>query len=300
MNNNTKYVQISTEQAARRSGRLYRASGNLLICKETSRAVPHNFVNTSRGSINKLTAGAATRMRRYLRECAAEYTNMVTLTYPGFYSSNGAVVKEHLRRFLQELKRKIDRDRLDILHYSTFWFLEFQERGAPHFHLFTTHSFDKDFVSRRWYEIVNSEDTRHLRAGTRVEKLTAGRGGTISYASKYAAKQYQKEVPVGYENVGRFWGVSGYRATMAADTFVTAEQARDGAIKNIEKRLFLWVQEQIYEANGELISREHGGFVFVLHNPKLMARPRLLISQLACRTMHAPQMFQDADIEYLE
>jgi len=32
--------------------------------------------------------------------------------------------------------------------------------------------------------------------------------GSIRYLSKYALKTYQKEVPVVYRNVGRFWGAS--------------------------------------------------------------------------------------------
>jgi len=51
--------------------------------------------------------------------------------------------------------------------------------------------------------------------------LVRGRAGTISYASKYAAKMEQKLTPKGFENVGRFWGVYGWRTTMSADTFVS-------------------------------------------------------------------------------
>lgn len=296
MNNNTKNVQISKQKASKRSGRLYRVSGNLFVCKETSRAIPHNFVNTSRSTIHQFSAGAAVRMRRYLRECLAEYCNMVTLTYPGFFESDGSIVKEHLRRFLQELKRYVERHKLDELQHSVFWFLEFQERGAPHFHLFTTQYFPKDFVSACWYRIVNSEDPRHLAAGTRCEALQRGRSGTISYASKYAAKQCQKVVPDGYENVGRFWGVSGYRATMSADTFVSRSDRKSAHILTIENLITKTITDGIYGAGVEVYKKDEGVRVFILHEHVVMLKLRLLISRLAAQTMKCPQLFQDAEL----
>lgn len=298
MNSNTNYVQISTEQAGHRHGKIYRASGPLFICKEVSRTVPHAFVDSTRGSVHEFSAGAATRMRRYLRECAAQYSHMVTLTYPGFYSSDGAATKEHLRRFLQELKRKVARDHGDTIHYSSFWFLEFQNRGAPHYHIFTTQFFDKQFIAQRWYEIVGSEDKRHLAAGTRVEKLAAGRGGTISYASKYANKQAQKLVPPGYEHVGRFWGVSGYRATMSADTFVSVSQLADPAVLHTTQKLFSLIQAGLYSQTCEVLVRKAGVCVVVFHNHADMAKVRTVISILGCKTGYAHQLFQDAELDY--
>lgn len=297
MNNITNDSTVSTKETAKRSGRLYRVSGNLFICKATSRVIPHNFVNSSRACVHHFSAGAAVRMRRYLRECCAEYSNMVTLTYPGFFESNGANVKEHLRRFLQECKRKIERENpLDVIYYSAFWFLEFQERGAPHFHIFTTHYFNKDWVSSTWYRIVNSEDPRHLAAGTRCEKLHAGRSGTISYASKYAIKQCQKEVPENYTNVGRFWGVSGYRATMSADTFVSRDDRRSQHVRNIEKSIKRTIEDGIYSAGVEVYKREHGVGIYVLHDHTITRELRLKVSRLSAQTMQFAQLFQDAEL----
>lgn len=298
MNNSTNDSKVSTAETAKRSGRLYRVSGNLLICKTTSRTIPHNFVNSSRSSVHEFSAGSAVRMRRYLRECLAEYQNMVTLTYPGFFESNGAIVKDHLRRFLQELKRKNDRENpLDVMRHSAFWFLEFQERGAPHFHLFTTHYASKDWVSKTWYRIVNSEDPRHLAAGTRCEKLERGRSGLISYAQKYANKQCQKVVPKNYENVGRFWGVSGYRATMSADTFVSRDDRRSGGVRSSEKKLFEEVEDGINEGVIAVFKKVPGEVaIYILLNNQIWRRLMLKVSILAAKTMKVPQLFQDAGL----
>lgn len=296
MNANTKNVQVSTAETARRSGTLYRCQGNLLVCKTTSRNIPHNFIDSSRSCVQRFSAGSAARMRRYLRSCVANYNNMVTITYPGFYESDGAAVKEHLRRFLQELKRKTERDNTDSCAYSVFWFLEFQERGAPHFHLFTTHDFPKDFISACWYRIVNSEDPRHLKAGTRIERLHAGRSGTISYASKYAVKQAQKDVPDGYTNVGRFWGVSGQRAIMSADTFVSRDDRRSEGVRNSEKGLGIAINLMIHEGKATVYKREHGVAIYILLTAECTRRILLKISILSAKTQKIPQLFQDADI----
>lgn len=297
MNSSIKDVQISKIQTAKRHGTLYRVSGSLFICKKTSRTVPHAFVNSSRDRIHEFTEGASRRMRRYLRECTSEYQHMVTLTYPGFFETDGAKSKEHLRRFLQELKRKIDRDNSAAVSYSTFWFLEFQDRGAPHYHLFTTNYFPKEFVSRRWYEIVNSEDPRHLMAGTRCEKLERGRSGLISYATKYACKCIQKVVPENYENVGRFWGVSGARGTVSADTFVSRDDRKDEGVRSTEKSIGSVINEGILDGTITTYRREMGVGVYILNSKEVWRRLMLKVSILSAKTAKIPQLFQDAELD---
>jgi hypothetical protein len=96
------------------------------------------------------------------------------------------------------------------------WFLEFQERGAPHIHILLTLELPKDkrykrivrgWLALRWYEIVGSEDVKHLLAGTSWERVRC-KDGLRHYAVKYASKTRQKEVPLGFQDVGRFWGHS--------------------------------------------------------------------------------------------
>jgi hypothetical protein len=95
-----------------------------------------------------------------------------------------------------------------------FWFYEFQKRGAPHFHAFIS-SFPRggvDAISRAWYQIVNSGDEKHLAwhngqlSGRKCLEVMRNPLAASVYATKYAAKMNQKEVPEGFENVGRFWG----------------------------------------------------------------------------------------------
>ena len=184
----------------------------------------------NRGAIKEFSPASGIRMRRYLRDCTAEYRSLVTLTYPHGYPIDGRVCKAHLKRFIQELRR-YDRE---PDRFSVFWFLEYQNRGAPHFHMFVTGFFPKEFIASTWFRIVGSDDARHLHAGTRIEKIRAGRGGMSQYASKYAAKMEQKSVPKEIINCGRFWGVSGLKETVSA-TIVIKPDAR--SLKPIDRAL---------------------------------------------------------------
>lgn len=282
-----------------RSGTLYRCSGNLLIVKKTQRHHSPSSMRPARSRVVGFSEGSAVRMRRYLRECLAEYIVMVTLTYPGFYSSDGTVVKEHLRRFLQELRRYSDRHDKDAgqrFRFSAFWFLEFQERGAPHYHLFTTHAYPHEWVAKTWYRIVNSEDERHLHAGTRVEQLRAGKLGTIGYATKYAIKQAQKAVPAGYENVGRFWGVSGDRYTLAADTWVETWQSTDPGVSSVVKSIKSVVQNATATGKMSTYRREEGVYIGTTTDNETERKLRMRICQLSALTGYRSQIFSDAGL----
>lgn len=154
--------------------------------------------------IYQLTKGSLQNMAFVAHNTSIQFELMVTLTYPKNYPSCGKTVKYHLDRFIRWMRTK----KVGVV--SFFWFMEFQRRGAPHFHIFTAGGNLlnlKKQVSKRWYEIVSSNDPKHLKAGTRVEAIrhpeAAGR-----YASKYASKPYQKKIPNGYTNVGRWWGKS--------------------------------------------------------------------------------------------
>jgi hypothetical protein len=112
------------------------------------------------------------------------------------YPSNGPEVKCHLNSILQYLRRK------GALY---FWVLEFQDRGAPHYHILVNKWIPKGELSDRWFRIVNSGDLDHLHYGTRIEAIR-DKGKIKGYLNKYMCKREQKIVPEGFEKVGRFWG----------------------------------------------------------------------------------------------
>lgn len=152
-----------------------------------------------RKSITKFSKQSAKNLKFHMNNSKIKFSNMITLTYPNEYPCNGIEVKYHLNRFTKFLKTK---------NCQYTWVIEFQKRGAPHFHLITDTYIDKQEVAQEWFNIVNSGDEKHLQAGTRTERLRLGRVGAKSYVRKYINKSEQKEVPEDYKNVGRFWGHS--------------------------------------------------------------------------------------------
>lgn len=122
----------------------------------------------------------------------------LTLTYPAVYPQDGAEVKRHLDVFLKRLKRELP-------YAAAIWKLEYQTRGAPHFHilLFGVTYLHHYWLAKCWAGVVASGDKRHIAAGTSVEQVKSWRG-VMWYASKYLAKVDAGQVQDG---CGRFWGV---------------------------------------------------------------------------------------------
>jgi len=160
-----------------------------------------------RKSITTFTSKARANMLRVFARIDRRHTRplSLTLTYPQEYPAT-RVTKEHLRAFAARLERAFPR-------CGFIWKLEYQARGAPHYHLllFGVPPLDREqlskfrrWISRIWYHVVKSGDEKHARAGTRVEYVKTRR--KIQF---YAAKWYQsKPVTVGSgDSPGRFWGV---------------------------------------------------------------------------------------------
>jgi hypothetical protein len=255
-------------------------SGNMVIIFPTVVGCLQQPVQGDRGDIIEFSVGSARRMSKYLREAVSDYRYMVTLTYPGEYSRDGKEVKEHLRRFLQEYKRQCSRENHGDDIYSSFWFIEFQERGAPHFHIFTTMGLNKHWIAKKWYEIVGSCDKKHLSAGTRVEKLLAGKKGTIAYARKYAAKQSQKLVPTEYRNVGRFWGVSGVRRTESADLVLAGFWERNVEIAGVICALRACIKILLRAKTATYKRVNNGGLIFFIESEAQMGIIRMMINKI--------------------
>jgi hypothetical protein len=154
-----------------------------------------------RGRVTEFSDKSRNQFRFVLNNASVEWRAWLGLTYPKDFPIDGQVCKSHLNKFLIYVKRV-----WGVKHYA--WAFEFQTRGAPHVHLLVDEFVDKEWVSKTWFEIVGSGDLKHLHSGTRVTAVY-GRDKGISYMLReYGAKKEQKEVPPGFQNVGRFWGTS--------------------------------------------------------------------------------------------
>lgn len=152
-----------------------------------------------RGIITGFSMGSRRRLMRMIAKTRkSELPAFVTLTYPGEFTEDPLVWKKNLRAFFARMKRKYPQA-------CAIWKLEFQKRGAPHYHLLVWGvEWYKllDFVPSAWYKVVKSGDIRHLLAGTQVQRVRSWRG-VMAYASKYLGKlgSVPSDAP------GRFWGV---------------------------------------------------------------------------------------------
>lgn len=266
------------------NGRIYRASGELLIIKDVSRSVPLPFSESDcvRGAVVEYSTGCARRMRKYLRECNACYSHMLTLTYPEEFPCDGAISKNHLRLLLQRLSR-FAKEHYPHVKHSVFWFLEFQERGAPHYHLFTNYFVGKDWLANAWYEVVGTGDPDHLKAGTRAEALRKGHKVAAMYATKYAQKQEQKAVPKGYLNVGRFWGVRGDSSRTSAECYLSRHDRGDpGNILSINTINWL-VLYHLRSGTARVIVAEQGTRVIAFGKREDMCEIMGCIARMAIR-----------------
>lgn len=157
-----------------------------------------------RGEITEFSRAARRRLLHLLNSLNKNKINtlplFLTLTYPAEFSSDPRTWKRHLDNFRARMRRKFGR-------FPAVWRLEFQKRGAPHFHLMLflekAPSDLYEFVSRSWYEVVGSNDLKHLAAGTNVQQVRSWRG-VMSYAAKYMGKLEQ--LAPGVQSPGKFWG----------------------------------------------------------------------------------------------
>lgn len=176
-----------------------------------------------RGEVESLSMKSRRRLALIAGNTSVVFKSFVTLTYPKEFPADGKLVKRHLHAIKEALNRKCGKP-------SYLWFLEFQKRGAPHFHIFLSFGLPaplaemkrtdgrraktvrtswrfQDWLCKRWFKIVGSGDEKHLRAGAAWEVIEKP-DGAARYVAKESYKTFQKVVPEDFRNVGRFWGCS--------------------------------------------------------------------------------------------
>lgn len=151
-----------------------------------------------------------------------DFNSILTLTYGSWYPRDGVELKKHLNNLLTFLRRK----------YSSqyIWIVEFQKRGAPHFHIlldtiptalnrFEVAEFWSNGIALNWRVPATDNENIIRRVNLRNKMFVVHfhqktwetirvKEGAARYISQYVTKAGQKEVPRQFENVGRFWGAS--------------------------------------------------------------------------------------------
>jgi len=199
--------------AASSSGLRVSVSGGVMRCK------PVNDFRRSRGpgvrgEIREFSRKSRRRLQMQANRLRWEPAMMTLLSFSDDFPRDGHVVQRLVNAWLTAARRE------GCGHYVRF--LEWQRRGAPHIHVVFEH--DLGVASRRklaavWARLL----VKHLGIGVaqaaRVRRFHANvmnwqgprssPDGLVRYALKYASKScYQKVVPDGYVNPGRWWQTS--------------------------------------------------------------------------------------------
>lgn len=194
-----------------------------------------------RSEITAYSKGSRRRHREALQRVAwARHSSRwmsITLTLPGRdveIEKDGRVVHGYREAFLRRCRRRYPR-------CPFTWKLEFQARGAAHFSVLLglpsrdilqrPHDLGvlRSWVAQSWFEIVGSGSASHLRAGTQVDEVRDIRRlrtymvGELVKGRK--SKEYQHNVPEGYQHVGRWWGMSRDLREPVSHFALTAKQA---------------------------------------------------------------------------
>jgi len=191
-------------------------------CYEVHREVKQKLQGRppERGKIKMQSKKSLLRLMFLMQATEVEFKSMITFTYPKHYPMDGNIVKLDIGAVLQKVRRE---------EWQYLWFLEFQKRGAPHFHLLVTADvitpkMRVDFglhwtariALREWYtqacppDEYMAEVLKMAKFNTHYSswELIRDADGARNYVAKYAGKERQKRVPARYASVGRFWGAS--------------------------------------------------------------------------------------------
>jgi len=199
------------------NGRLYRVPVGEVHFK-SEMGVRGKVINKREaGDIKSFSYRSRSRMGMLLASLdSSKMPVFITLTYHEDFPQDNDVVKYHLRKFHQAL----------VYNFGGggVWKLEYQERGAPHYHLlyWADDTFSdwsawqdyslqelRDYVPGAWHKIAGAGSAWHLsfHRGELGNEHCVGQirswNGVLFYASKYMSKIQ------GAEYNGRAWGKFG-------------------------------------------------------------------------------------------
>lgn len=212
-------------------------SHHSMILKKTMYLPPVNKSHNERSNIVEYSMKS--RKRFFEALLTMDWGNIpqdtireLTLTYPAIYPKDGKILKRHLDAYAKRLK-KFGKKYGGI---AFPWKMEFQRRGAPHFHLILISGTSipleelRSWALKSWNNLVskwileqdgfsesekNEAIEKHKKAGIEADIVRKNAKGLVCYVAWYIgknkgkAKEYQHEVPTEYENVGRWWGFYG-------------------------------------------------------------------------------------------
>ena len=190
-----------------------------------------------RGRIKEWSAASRSRLKHTLGRLQREELGramIVTLTYPAECPApdDHDVYKAHLHRFNMALRRRWPL-------CSGIWKLEFQARGAAHYHfmLFGLHDEPLEalraWTRKTWYRIAHNGD-KNLGVSCEQVAPVKSTGGAMGYFAKYLGKGDQT-MPGNFS--GRYWGkVNAARLPTAASKSIEVPDKIAATIRRIARK----------------------------------------------------------------
>lgn len=182
------------------------AQGSLLSMKIMGYKSQRKSFGGRRGIIRVFSQASRRRLMRFMARLKTRKirATFLTLTFTGCPSNEEA--KRCFKRFSMRLRRA-------YAGWSAVWRMEFQERGAIHFHCIL---FRFPFVKQKELQAMWEACTREKRSILDI-RLVHGARSVMAYISKYIAKPDERtEIPSledgSYQHgsagglAGRFWG----------------------------------------------------------------------------------------------
>jgi len=163
-----------------------------------------DYERAKKTKIMEFSKASEKRLLFICRNSGHMIKSQIALTYHFKIPETGEEIKKQIHHLLIKIQREYGK-----IYY--LWVLEFQERGAPHFHLFTSLPADNVIcrvIGTAWNKIIK-EDEQHLRFQTDSRSMIEWKMISGKYlSSQYVSKQKQKQVPENFKDVGRFWAAS--------------------------------------------------------------------------------------------
>jgi hypothetical protein len=198
---------------------------------------------------------------------------MVTLTLPGDWltvAPDGKTFKKLLKRFELRWRRALGA-------WRCLWKLEFQGRGAPHWHALMRvpalvgRSTFEEWLSKTWADVVDHPDAaekeKHLKAGTGVDfsgkDFSDPRRIALYFLGHSAkttdGKEYQHTVPEEWQKAGkgpgRFWGSPGFESAAREMEMTERDAVQAARVLRKVKKARTWTVAVLREQGAA--KREH-------------------------------------------
>ena len=156
-----------------------------------------------RGEVKVFSRESRYRLFRLLHTLTFERVTFLTLTYPDVFPVDSKVYKGHLCEF----HRKFEVQWPGI---QGVWRLEFQKRGAPHFHIMLLDCpyVDVGELCWMWKSTCHTWDMAHELLGVDLKLISDSRQEALiaSYLAKYIAKVDEEDLKNDKHHAGRWWG----------------------------------------------------------------------------------------------